>query len=134
MSTGLYYTKPYYETLHMKTIDFRVKYMSIDEAKLAEYRLTWQKRTHQAARSAAGILREQFGASRVRLFGSLLYPQSFHKHSDIDLAVEGMDLSLVLKAWCAVSASAPDFEFDLVTPDECRPEIWTSIESEGIEL
>jgi predicted nucleotidyltransferase len=79
-------------------------------------------------------LREQFGASRVRLFGSLLYPQSFHKHSDIDLAVEGMDLSLVLKAWCAVSASAPDFEFDLVTPDECRPEIWTSIESEGIEL
>jgi uncharacterized protein len=122
--------------------------MAIDEAKLAEYRLTWQKheeerrqailerqkRAHQAARSAAVILREQFGATRVRLFGSLLYPQSFHKHSDIDLAAEGMDDTLILKAWCAVSATAPEFEFDLVTPDECRPEIWSSMESEGIEL
>ncbi len=132
----------------METNDNRVNYMAIEEEKLAEYRLTWQKRENErrqallerqkraysAARSAAVIIREQFGAIRVRLFGSLLYPQSFHNHSDIDLAAEGMDDTLVLKAWCAVSASAPEFEFDLVTPAECRPEIWSSIESEGIEL
>jgi len=122
--------------------------MAIEETKLAEYRFTWQKREDErrqallerqkraylAARSAAEILREQFGAIRIRLFGSLLYPHSFHSHSDIDLAAEGMDDTLVLKAWCAISASAPEFEIDLVTPNECRSEIWTSIESEGVEL
>jgi predicted nucleotidyltransferase len=122
--------------------------MTLDEAKMASYRIGWHRRQDDerqtlverytraipAARTAARILREQFVASRVRLFGSLLHPESFRKHSDIDLAVEGIDESLVLKAWCAISSVAPEFEFDLVTPDECRAEIWASIESEGIEI
>ena len=132
----------------MENKDNRVIYVTIEESKLAEYRFTWQKRederrqallerqkrAHQAARSAAVILREQFGAIRVRLFGSLLFPNTFQQRSDIDLAAEGIDPSQVLKGWCEISAAAPEFIFDLVTPDECRPEIWISIEIEGIDL
>ena len=122
--------------------------MALEEAKLAKYRLAWQKReterrqalvergarARQAASSAAHILRERFGARRVRLFGSLLYPETFHKRSDIDLAAEGIEPRWVLKAWCAISAAAPEFVFDLVTPDECRQVIWDSVELEGVEL
>ena len=116
--------------------------------KLAEYRAAWQERhtrkrqellarqarARQVAQAAAGILRTRFGAKRVRLFGSVLTPTIFHTRSDIDLAVEGIDPMQVLKAWCAVSALAPEFEFDLVIPEECRPEIWSSVETEGIDL
>lgn len=47
------------------------------------------KRRHawDVARRAAGILREKYGATRVRAFGSILRPERFHACSDVDLAV-----------------------------------------------
>jgi predicted nucleotidyltransferase len=92
------------------------------------------ERARRAAQAAAEVLRQRFSARRVRLFGSALTAQVFRKRSDIDLAVEGIDPMMVLKAWCAASAVAPEFEFDLVTPDECRPEIWAAVEAEGVDL
>ena len=120
----------------------------ISEEKMAEYRAGWKERearersarqeryarAWKAAKAAANILRESFGANRVRVFGTVLHPEVFHLLSDIDLAAEGIDPLLVLKAWCAVSAVAPEFEFDLITPDECRPEIWASVEAEGVDV
>lgn len=120
----------------------------ITEAKWAEYAAGWRRleaerkaqrlerhaRARQAVQAAADVLRERFGARRVRALGSVLYPESFHLRSDIDLAAEGIAPLQVLKAWCAISAVAPEFEFDLITPDECRPEIWASVEAEGIDL
>ena len=120
----------------------------VSQAKWAEYAAGWHQleadrkaqrlerhaRARQAAQVAAAVLRERFGARRVRALGSVLYPESFHLHSDIDLAAEGIAPLQVLKAWCAISAIAPEFEFDLITPDECRPEIWASVEAEGIDL
>jgi predicted nucleotidyltransferase len=88
----------------------------------------------QAARAAAAVLHERFGAERVRAFGSLLRPAAFNLRSDIDLAVEGIDPLLLLKAWSAASAVAPGFEFDLVIPEECRPAVWAAVEAEGIDL
>lgn len=114
-----------------------VKYHSYwrqKEASQHKERLERGQRAMQAARDAAQVLRERFGAQRVRIFGSTLHPESFHARSDIDLAVEGIDPLQILKAWCAASAAAPEFEFDLVTPDECRPEIWASVEAEGVDL
>ena len=42
----------------------------------------------EAARAAADLLRRRYGATRVRLFGSVLHPERFHERSDVDLAVE----------------------------------------------
>lgn len=46
-------------------------------------------RLRQAAATAAQLLREEFGATRVLLFGSLLRAW-FHEASDVDLACEGI--------------------------------------------
>jgi predicted nucleotidyltransferase len=36
------------------------------------------------------LLKEDFGATRVAVFGSLVQPRLFHSRSDIDLAVWGL--------------------------------------------
>lgn len=104
------------------------------EAEKRRQRLDRHARAEKAVRTAAEVLRKHFDATRVRAFGSVLHPESFHLRSDIDIAVEGIDPLLLLKAWCAISSAAPGFEFDLVTPDECRPDVWTYVESEGVEV
>jgi uncharacterized protein len=38
------------------------------------------------ADQAAEIIKEEFGASRVVLYGSLIHPELFHLRSDVDLA------------------------------------------------
>jgi predicted nucleotidyltransferase len=50
-----------------------------------------RERAMLAARRAAEILRAEFGVQRVILFGSLATGSWFHRRSDIDLAVEGLD-------------------------------------------
>ena len=45
------------------------------------------RRARQCATEAARILKTEFGAYRVVLFGSLAKNASFHQRSDIDLAV-----------------------------------------------
>lgn len=104
------------------------------EKERKQRRLDRHRRAMQAARKAAGVLRERFGVQRVRAFGSLLRPEKFHLRSDIDLAIEGLDPMQLLKAWSAASAVAPEFQFDLVTPEECRPVIWGVVEAEGRDL
>jgi predicted nucleotidyltransferase len=49
-----------------------------------------RERELQIATEASGILKRQFGAGRVVLFGSLLLPDGFHQRSDIDLVVWGL--------------------------------------------
>ncbi|MDY7080697.1 MAG: hypothetical protein SXV54_27770 [Chloroflexota bacterium] len=88
----------------------------------------------EAARAAADLLRQRYGATRVRLFGSALYPGRFHERSDVDLAVEGLAPQDYLNAWALVNGPGGEFEIDLVTPDMCRPAIWKSAEREGVEL
>ena len=104
------------------------------EAEKRQQRLDRHERAQKAVRTAAEVLRKRFDASRVRAFGSVLHPESFHLRSDIDFAVEGIDPLLLLKTWCAISTAAPGFEFDLVTPAECRPDVWAYVESEGVEI
>jgi len=43
-----------------------------------------------AARRTAAVIRAGYPDTRVRLFGSTLYPNSFGPHSDVDLAIEGV--------------------------------------------
>lgn len=50
-----------------------------------------RERALALARQAAAVLREDFRAERVVLFGSLARGGIFDTHSDVDLAVWGLD-------------------------------------------
>jgi hypothetical protein len=47
-------------------------------------------RAWKIAKKAAQLLKERYGVSRVRVFGSLAKESGFLQGSDIDLAVEGL--------------------------------------------
>jgi len=118
-----------------------------DDAALAPYRDYWRSRREaadaaaarrreralEAAGSAALLLRERFGATRVLLFGSLARGR-FHAASDIDLAVWGVNPELFFRAWNAVAAIAPEIEFDLVPGDDARHPVREEIEATGVAL
>lgn len=111
------------------------------------YRAAWRRRRAAAeqaarrraehartvAREAARILREEFGAERVRLFGSLVRG-TFGTRSDIDLAVEGLPERDLLRAQGRLLGLSPGLAIDLVDVRTARPALRRSIESEGGEL
>jgi predicted nucleotidyltransferase len=101
----------------------------------AEFRLQLEARRQRAwviARQAATILKEKFGASRVVVFGSLLYPERYHLGSDIDLAA--WDVRDYFRAVSCLLDIDPAFEFDLVPVEDARPGILDAIRKEGIDL
>jgi predicted nucleotidyltransferase len=86
----------------------------------------------ELARKAAPILKEEFGASRVVLFGSLLHPELYHFRSDIDLAV--WDIQHYFRAVARLLDLDPEFDFDLVPFEDARPGIIALIQREGMDL
>ncbi|GBD07939.1 hypothetical protein HRbin22_00165 [Candidatus Thermoflexus japonica] len=102
-----------------------------EEARRAQRR----ERAWTVARAAARLLKEHFGARRVRVFGSLPTPW-FQEGSDIDLAVEGIPPERLGEAEAALAELAPDFRMDLVPLEELRdaPRLLRRIEEEGVDL
>lgn len=86
------------------------------------------------ARAAAALLREQYGATRVLLFGSTAHGYWFRAESDIDLAAEGIAPDRFWRAWNAADALAPEFEINLVAWEEATPALREAIEREGVLL
>ena len=86
----------------------------------------------EIARQAAIILRKEFGASRVVVFGSLLHAERFHWRSDIDLGV--WDIQHYFRAVALLMDLDPEIVFDLVPIEDARPGILAVIHSEGIDL
>ena len=87
-----------------------------------------------AARCAADILRQDFGATRVVAFGSLVAGEFFDERSDIDLAVWGTPYD---RFWLAVRAVAGvdcQFEMDLVRAEEADARVLAAIEAGGVPL
>jgi predicted nucleotidyltransferase len=99
---------------------------------------TWpperRERAWAQARRAAQILREQFGATRVVVFGSLAHNLWYSERSDIDIAAWGIPDKDYLKAIGAVESVISGFEFNLVDPKDCFPSIRESIEAEGVAV
>ena len=87
----------------------------------------------EVARQAAQLLKASFGASRVVLFGSLLTQSRVHLHSDIDLAVWGMEERLYFKAVAQLQDIDPEFAIDLVEVQNAYPHIRAAI-AQGVEL
>ena len=120
---------------------------AITPATMARYRATFRAReaaraasvaerlrtARAAASAAATVLKRDFGATRVLLFGSAARGQGFHDRSDIDLAVEGVQIDQFWAAGAAAERSA-GFELDLVDLTFAQPGLIEHVEATGIEL
>ena len=93
-----------------------------------------RRRAYLVARKAAGLLKTEFGAKEVILFGSLVRRVGFTRWSDIDLASRGIPSELYLKAMDTVLYLSPEFKIDLVELESCPPALLRSIEEEGKSL
>ena len=86
------------------------------------------------AHRAAALLRTEFGATDVVLFGSLAQDDQFGMRSDIDLAARGIDGSALYAALGRLLALSAEFEFDLVDLDACPPRLGEAIAAHGVTL
>ena len=80
------------------------------------------------------LLRNRFGATQIKVFGSAIKADYFSLDSDIDLAAWGISNGQYYDAFRAVMDYSEDFKVDLVNPDTCHTWILESIDEEGIEV
>jgi predicted nucleotidyltransferase len=92
------------------------------------------ERAWEVARHAATLLKEQFGAARVFVFGSLVHGYWFSRTSDIDLAAWGLSADDYFVAVAKLQDLSPEFEIDLIAIPYCRPGLREVIEREGQPL
>ncbi len=93
----------------------------------------WTEAWH-VAQAAADLLRREFGAKRVVVFGSLAHRAWFTPRSDIDLAAWGIPPERFYRAVTAVIGLSTQFELNLVSPEDVHPSVLDAIEQEGVEL
>ena len=86
------------------------------------------------AHTAAAVLKEVFGASRVFLFGSLAAGGRFHARSDIDLGVEGLRSEDYWRADCRIEGVGGDLEIELVDLQTASAALAQAIRRDGREL
>ena len=117
-------------------------------AAMAVYRATAQRRAAEASRTlalrracarevaqqAAALLKEQFGATQVALFGSTVHGHWFSATSDIDLAASGLASDDYFTAVARLQDLSPEFKVDLVALEHCKAELRESIAREGVIL
>lgn len=122
--------------------------LPISPEAMAVYRATalrrWEEKRHELARRrdrawqtvalAARLLKEQFGATRVVAFGSVIHGYWFSETSDIDLAAWGLRADDYFVAVARLQDLSPEFKIDLVAAENCRPELREAFEREGAPL
>ena len=90
------------------------------------------QRAWQVVQRAARMLKEQYGAESVVVFGSVLTPKRFHERSDVDLAVWGLDERLYYKVVSRLLDLDATISVDLVEAETARPRLRVVIEEEGV--
>lgn len=93
-----------------------------------------RQRAWQAAREIAAMLREQYGVSRILLFGSLAESGRFDQFSDIDLAVEGLDPTVFYQAVARLPDLSKKFHVDLIDLSHCPASFRKAILEKGVAL
>lgn len=116
--------------------------------KLAIYRATAQRRREReetelehrrqqgwtAARQAAELLKMQFNATRVVLFGSLARESGLTRWSDVDIAAWGIAPEDTFRAIGAILDMNTPIEVNLVDVNTCRASLLEEIARNGIDL
>lgn len=95
----------------------------------AEARRTLLATRRSQAVALARTLTSAFGARRVILFGSVARGES-RGQLDLDLAVEGLDPTLELRALAVLSEEA-GCDVDLVRLEEASPRLRAAIQRDG---
>jgi len=93
-----------------------------------------RRRALSAAHKAAELLKREFGAAEVILFGSLARRGSFTLFSDIDLAVRGIPSERFFAALETVLYLDAEFKIDLAELETCPPALLKNIEKDGRPL
>lgn len=93
-----------------------------------------RQRAGDVARKAADLLRSEFNAQRVVLFGSLVHGMWYSNSSDIDLAVSGLPADTHLRAVAVLNDIDPDFSVDVVRWESCSEALRATIVREGTDL
>jgi uncharacterized protein len=85
------------------------------------------------ARRTADLLRGQFGASRVYVFGSLVQGV-FTPWSDLDIVAWGIDPDQTFRAMGAVSDLGGEIRVNLIDAQTATPSLLEAAEKEGVVL
>ncbi len=93
-----------------------------------------RRRAHVTARKVADLLRGEFGAKQVIIFGSLARPGGFSLWSDIDIAARGIPSARFFEAVGAVTGLSAEFKIDLIDLESCTAGLQATIKAEGREL
>jgi predicted nucleotidyltransferase len=93
-----------------------------------------RRRATFTARKAAELLRSEFGAKKVLVFGSLARKGGFTPWSDIDIAAKGIPPVRFFEAVGAVTGISAEFKLDLIDLDACSVSLREAIETEGKDL
>jgi predicted nucleotidyltransferase len=94
----------------------------------ARFQQAWE-----VAKRGASILKKDFGAKKVILFGSATQPHLFHLRSDVDLAVWGLAERDYFRAVGILQSLEPTIEVDLILAEEASPRLTESIQ-QGKEI
>lgn len=118
--------------------------LNISPEKMAEYRAGARQReaarqkqldarfahAWETARQGAALLKAQFQAEKVVVFGSLLDRKLFHQRSDIDLAAWGIPQEKYLRALGCLLDMTTEFSIDLVRVEEAPERLRLRIEND----
>lgn len=93
-----------------------------------------EERAWELARQAAAALREQFGVSRVVVFGSLVHPGWFSPWSDVDIAAWGIGPEDTFRAIGVAMDLDTEIAVNLIDVGACSASLLETIERDGVPL
>ncbi len=109
-------------------------WQAVDRYKGKSQIIQRRQRAWEVAKQAAKLLKIRFGATRVKIFGSVAHGAWFTPRSDVDIYIEGLTVEAFSRAEAAIEKIDQGFKVDLLTPEECSEELLRRIEEEGVEL
>jgi predicted nucleotidyltransferase len=92
------------------------------------------KKALSAAKKAAKLLKEEYEAETVWIFGSLTERARFDKWSDIDLAARGIPLEKFYAAVGAITREVTQFKIDLIDVDDCKESLEKAVKKDGQKI
>lgn len=117
-----------------KTLDRYRETLRRRDAAAQEWQEETRRQAWRDAQQAASLLKDDFGAERVVLFGSVAQRERLSSHSDLDLAVEGLTGMDYYRAVARIQSVPAQMTVDLVRMESCSPPLRTTIQDTGVEL
>jgi uncharacterized protein len=122
--------------------------VSLTDDQMAIYRTSAERRQQQKrdrlqqrqklgltiAQQASELLKRDFQAEKVVLFGSMRLLDRIHERSDVDLAVWGLNPQDYFQAVGQLLALHPNISVDLVEVETAPPRLRHEIETTGVIL